>query len=658
MIRITRMHRVARLARLSRLTRLMRLTRIARLIKLCAFFKKNSFFRVVQQTRGVRVLNFVIGLFFIAHLLACGWYLVAALHSIPEHTWVYRRPVGAGDSFVVERGGGEQWLHSMYFILTVFTTVGFGDIGPMTSLEMIYVIIVMLIGAVVQSIIVSEMISIVTCVDEATSAIAHRKELVAAFCKYTAIGDATERKMTKCIEYARDANPRYDRSTVQSMLLSGVFPQDLVESLPLGAFSGKLANNLLFDKCSDTRMSLLVAVHVVQKIYAQAEIVYQYREHPCNCFLVATGTFAHIAFPSAEGGVTGNDTEVDVGLGGTRSIGNRERTESSESGLSSPEKRKSPSMPIIGPRSPASESGLGVRRQKSAESNRPQYPYQLFSFRGFFGENEFLFPSVRRSAVRCESRNGILLALPRRAFNVLVGEFPRFLEQLKHISQRREARRLLNLENFTRGMGVHRFSATRIQRQVRMRQAQRKVARVQTSVLKVAKFQSIGKESKNTVMADECSDQCKEHTTVVPTNAGASEDPAADPEVADAVRQQESPARPDSPTRHASQRSSSAAQFLALSAGDETLHEPFAMDGNSGGGCSCNAPALLKQIRSLQAGQERQRNEMHNSIDSLQTAMDRKIESIQSTQERILHSLSDVMHAIHTITLDTSQGPH
>lgn len=44
-----------------------------------------------------------------------------------------------------------QWLHSFYFVLTVFTTVGFGDMSAFTEAEIGYVCFTMLLGAIVNS---------------------------------------------------------------------------------------------------------------------------------------------------------------------------------------------------------------------------------------------------------------------------------------------------------------------------------------------------------------------------------------------------------------------------------------------------------------------------------------------------------------------------
>ena len=76
-----------------------------------------------------------------------------------------RRVVGP-DETLLDRPGPEQWIHACYFILTVFTIVGFGDMSALTTLELCYVSIVMLVGTIVHSILVSEMINIAIAVDE------------------------------------------------------------------------------------------------------------------------------------------------------------------------------------------------------------------------------------------------------------------------------------------------------------------------------------------------------------------------------------------------------------------------------------------------------------------------------------------------------------
>ncbi|CAE7249614.1 Kcnh7, partial [Symbiodinium pilosum] len=163
----TSAHQAARTMRLQRASRLFRLARIGRLAKLTAM-KSSPLWKWLQTLRGVRIINVLVGLFFSVHLLACGWYMCASLHADVETTWLARRYVDADGTknLLDESDPGLQWLHAMYFILTVFTTVGFGDIAAVTPGEIFYVVLTFLIGAVVHSIIIGEVIAAVTRVDE------------------------------------------------------------------------------------------------------------------------------------------------------------------------------------------------------------------------------------------------------------------------------------------------------------------------------------------------------------------------------------------------------------------------------------------------------------------------------------------------------------
>jgi len=113
--------RLARLQRTTRLARLARLVRLARLAKLITLVPTSSgAWRWMQSLRGMRVINFIIFLFWIVHILACGWYLCAALHTDFTETWVGRRVVAMDGSNLLTREPSEQWMHSMYFVFTIF----------------------------------------------------------------------------------------------------------------------------------------------------------------------------------------------------------------------------------------------------------------------------------------------------------------------------------------------------------------------------------------------------------------------------------------------------------------------------------------------------------------------------------------------------------
>jgi len=76
------------------------------------------------------------------NLLGCIWWFVAVLEGL-ENSWV----VSAGVNFELEDASDvSKYVTSVYFAMTVLTTVGFGDITPQTVAEMIVTIVFMAIG--------------------------------------------------------------------------------------------------------------------------------------------------------------------------------------------------------------------------------------------------------------------------------------------------------------------------------------------------------------------------------------------------------------------------------------------------------------------------------------------------------------------------------
>lgn len=61
------------------------------------------------------------------------------------------------------------YIASMYFVLTTFTTVGFGDISGVTVAERIYCIALSLIGAVAFSFAISSLSSMLSALDTRTA---------------------------------------------------------------------------------------------------------------------------------------------------------------------------------------------------------------------------------------------------------------------------------------------------------------------------------------------------------------------------------------------------------------------------------------------------------------------------------------------------------
>ena len=56
----------------------------------------------------------------------------------------------------------DHWLYSLYFVYTVFTTVGFGDIIAKGNTQLAFVTFLMILGTVINSVVITEVIGVVS----------------------------------------------------------------------------------------------------------------------------------------------------------------------------------------------------------------------------------------------------------------------------------------------------------------------------------------------------------------------------------------------------------------------------------------------------------------------------------------------------------------
>mmetsp|Transcript_83119 Transcript_83119/g.114742 ORF Transcript_83119/g.114742 Transcript_83119/m.114742 type:complete len:218 (-) Transcript_83119:564-1217(-) len=132
------------LFRFSKLGKLYKLVKMARLLKMVRLFKDRrkivkSVDKLLKINAGMERLMFFIAFFLVfCHIFAC---LFAVCAQFFDDNWIVANDFDLLDSFSV-------YLIALYFTVTTVTTVGYGDIQPISLLERIFCIFLMLIGVV------------------------------------------------------------------------------------------------------------------------------------------------------------------------------------------------------------------------------------------------------------------------------------------------------------------------------------------------------------------------------------------------------------------------------------------------------------------------------------------------------------------------------
>eukprot|EP00397_Hematodinium_sp_SG-2012_P008284 GEMP01008340.1.p1 GENE.GEMP01008340.1~~GEMP01008340.1.p1 ORF type:complete len:783 (+),score=118.34 GEMP01008340.1:464-2812(+) len=469
----TRLFRVHQIGRIMRLSRMIRLAMLLKAVRLMKFMSYNPFYRafvaLFGKSRIATVAKFMIALLLLVHLLGCGWYLVAYIENNMEDTWLYRR--SSRNLLYPDVPPVDHWLASLYFVLTVFTSVGFGDIFPVTRAETVYVVILQLIGAVVQSMIVSEMINVLTWVDETKMQLNKRNFMVASFAQQAGLSKRQtcylQKSLDRSISHEITGRTSFDRRWIQDLLLESV-PRELQLEMVEWLFEGSLRRNEFFRtsarRTCDPKIYLLAGVHMTARQYSKDHIVYLWGSHAQFLFLVTSGIFAHVAIPSPHTG--GHEfTIADTGL--------------------------------IPGGDPSGPSDADACYQFGSPSMHPSAieacvkedlaPYALCCFASYFGEWEMIYPTTRSSTVQAQT-DGELILLPRAAFMMLVSEFPQFMDGFGHSATRRHKRIKSRMRSLIRKCTFHDLAASVIQASYRGNKVRRSVKKLFAVPLSAVKF--------------------------------------------------------------------------------------------------------------------------------------------------------------------------
>ncbi|CAL1173718.1 unnamed protein product [Cladocopium goreaui] len=324
-----------------------RLARLGRLAKLAPFLHESTTWKYIQGFRGVRMMNLCVGLMWVVHLMACGWYLCAALHENPEDTWVARRSVSNADGDILWGKSQKRGHVASTQILTIFTTVGFGDMSAYTTGETLYADWTMIVGTVttsemttkkirlsqvVNSIIMSEVITTLTGVDRAQAELNKRYGLIKEFADHARLSVKTTTAFEKAVQRASHAGEvRVDASQLKSFFATDTLPRELMLELTKDVFQGKLLRNEMLVWVErhgiplPARLPLMLAAVMHPKTFQFQEVLYQNADQPVHIYLVMRGTLAFVGVPHVEGGLppfTVSEVQSALHIGAKRRTSN------------------------------------------------------------------------------------------------------------------------------------------------------------------------------------------------------------------------------------------------------------------------------------------------------------------------------------------------
>lgn len=136
------------------------LLRLVRVHRVGAFSDRLQYNARISLLWFTLIRNFAV-LLTVTHISACIMYFLARLHGFGNDTWL--------GPHIYDLNGFERYVTALYWSVTSFTTVGYGDFAPVNAEEQIFGCIVMLLNIIVQSWIFGSITLLVVKGDEKTS---------------------------------------------------------------------------------------------------------------------------------------------------------------------------------------------------------------------------------------------------------------------------------------------------------------------------------------------------------------------------------------------------------------------------------------------------------------------------------------------------------
>jgi len=198
-VQMTKGLRFARILRMSRAMRLRKLaTQDFALTRMGALEDSVTF----QLLSGMFRVLFL--LFSITHWAACMWYTIGRMGSRGQN-WVDKYlPVQA------DQTRENLYLHSVYFILTTMTTVGYGDMTPQNDIEVLFSLFLLAVASVTFAALMGSLTDLIASVKSSEHERSEKRKELMRYLRWRKVPVTTMVKVEHHMRHKWDANEVFE----------------------------------------------------------------------------------------------------------------------------------------------------------------------------------------------------------------------------------------------------------------------------------------------------------------------------------------------------------------------------------------------------------------------------------------------------------------
>lgn len=336
--------KVAKLVRLAKFTKMLRLARIKRIYQ----HYEDHFYVLQRARKWIQVFSVLAVILYSNHVQCCIWY---ALGGSSQQLGVAgaTSPAGSSLSYIVDgwlvRAGylrieeneevdvvslGTRYLAALYWSVTTWTTVGYGDYLPVTNAEKVYACLAQIFGGLMFGILVARMSDIVSRGSIADAKLRERTRHISEFLRVKNVPLGLRRKIRVFFELLFAQETAFSNQEIVELLSPGL-KKDMIDHLYLHV----IGQIVLLRKVED-RTVMKICTKLRNAVYEKGQMIMQEGDDSSDLFVVLSGeikiTRQRVYIGSlGAGSFFGEDAVCEYYIKGREDGLRTRRTESAES---------------------------------------------------------------------------------------------------------------------------------------------------------------------------------------------------------------------------------------------------------------------------------------------------------------------------------------